>query len=54
MDCREAILSDEYIDFVWKMDVRAAGSGMAALRVLRTIYQSEHQCVLCTAGGSIR
>lgn len=22
MDCREAILSDEYIDFVWKMDVR--------------------------------
>ena len=22
MDCRDAILSDEYIDFVWKMDVR--------------------------------
>ena len=22
MDCRDAILSNDYIDFVWKMDVR--------------------------------
>lgn len=27
MDCKEAILSNDYLDFIWKIDVGAAGQG---------------------------
>ena len=35
MDCKEAILSDDYVDFIWKIDVRFTG-------------QEEHPFGVCT------
>lgn len=35
MDCKEAILSDDYLDFIWKIDVRSSG-------------QTEHPFGICT------
>ena len=35
MDCKEAILSNDYMDFIWKIDVRLTG-------------QAEHPFGVCT------